>query len=130
MARRLVYEGDRFRITFAVLADGSCPAGTFFDGLSISDKAKLMALFQLFANHGPIANDEKFGVLKDGLYEFKSFQIRMPFGYAKNERGVVVVTHGFRKKKDKAPPQEIDRARRILREDEQVNKIRPMKASR
>lgn len=130
MARRTVYEGDRFRICFAVLADGSCPAGEFFEGLDISDRAKVMALFRLFANHGPIANDEKFGVLGDGLFEFKSFQIRMPFAYAKKEQRVVVVTHGFRKKKNKAPPAEIERAWRILHEDAQLNKVRQMRASK
>ena len=53
----------------------------------------------------------------DGLYEFKSFQIRMPFAYAKNERGLILVTHGFMKKKDKTPKEEITRAWRIYNED-------------
>jgi phage-related protein len=64
-----------------------------------------------------------FGDLRDGLYEFKSFQIRMPFAYAKNERRLVLISHGFLKKKDKAPPSEIERARRILKEDAQASNV-------
>jgi len=30
---------------------------------------------------------------------------------------LVLITHGFKKKKDKAPPEEIARAKRILQED-------------
>jgi hypothetical protein len=62
-------------------------------------------------------NPEKFGDLGGGLFEFKSFQIRMPFAYAKNERGVIVVTHGFFKNKPRTPKEEIARAWRIYEED-------------
>ena len=62
------------------------------------------------ADEGRIANEEKFGVLDKGLYEFKSFQIRMPFAYDARERGLIVITHGFWKQKEKAPTRR-DRAR-------------------
>jgi hypothetical protein len=83
------------------------------------DKAKLMALFQIAADHGNFHNPEKFGDLGDGLFEFKSFQIRMPFAYAKTERRLILVTHGFIKKKNKTSSQEIKRAWRIYHEDQQ-----------
>ena len=76
-----------------------------------------------WATSGSTTNDQKFGDLGDGLYEFKSFQIRMPFAYAKNDRRLILITHGFRKKKDKAPPAEIARARRILEEDFEASKV-------
>ena len=60
-----------------------------------------MALFQIAGDHGKFYNPEKFGDLGGGLYEFKSSQIRMPFAYAKNERDLILITHGFFKKKDK-----------------------------
>jgi hypothetical protein len=41
----------------------------------------------------------------------------MPFAYAENERWMILITHGFWKKRDKAPPPEIARAKRILLED-------------
>src|ERR1035437_6805078 len=101
MARKVAYQGSLFAIAFARETSGACPACEFFDGLSLLDKAKLMALFQIAGDHGKLHNPEKFGGLGDGLYEFKSFQIRMPFAYAKNERGLILIKHGFIKKKDK-----------------------------
>lgn len=82
-----------------------------------------MALFRLVAETGKSQNPEKYGVLGDRLFEFKSFQIRMPFAYARNERGVIVVTHGFIKKRDKAPKEEIERAWRIFEEDQARGKL-------
>ena len=123
MARRVVYQGAVFAIAFAMEKSGACPACEFFDGLSLLDKAKLVALFQIAADHGKFHNPEKFGDLGDGLYEFKSFQIRMPFAYAKKERGLILITHGFIKKKDKTPKEEIARAWRIFDEDQAQTKL-------
>jgi len=121
--RRLVYHGKMFRIAFARDREGACPAEEFFDELPIADKAKLDNLFRIMGDLGKHNNPEKFGDLEDGLYEFKSFKIRMPFAYAEDERGLILITHGFRKKKDKTPPAEIVRARRILQEDAQSSKV-------
>ncbi len=123
MARRVAYQGAKFSIEFALDSGGRCPGGEFFDDLDMKDKAKLMALFRLACEHGDFHNKEKFGDLSDGLFEFKSFQVRMPFAYAKNERGVILITHGFIKKKNKAPKEEIERARRILNQDQDRPKI-------
>jgi len=117
MARTIAYRGSKFTIAFAAERSGWCPAAEFFLGLGRSDQAKLMALFMRIADFGPSSNPEKFGDLGGGLFEFKSFQIRMPFAYAEGERGVIVVSHGFMKKRARAPKEEIERAWRILRED-------------
>jgi phage-related protein len=130
MARRVAYRGAVFAIAFAREKSGACPACEFFDGLTLLDKAKLMALFQIAADHGKFHNPEKFGDLGDGLYEFKSFQIRMPFAYSKNERGLILVTHGFIKKKDKTPKEEITRARRIYEEDQAQTKLAVVRKKR
>jgi phage-related protein len=121
--RRLAFHGKMFRIAFARDRDGAYLAEEFFDQLPIAKKAKLMNLFRKLGDHGKHSNPEQFGDLGDGLYEFKSFQIRMPFAYAKNERSLILITHGFWKKRDKAPPPEIARARRILQEDFDASKI-------
>ena len=123
MARRVAYQGAMFAIAFAREKSGDCPAGEFFDGLGLLDKAKLMALFQIAGDHGKFYNPEKFGDLGEGLFEFKSFQIRMPFAYAKSERGLILITHGFIKKKDKTPKEEITRAWRIYQEDQAQTKL-------
>jgi phage-related protein len=118
MERRVAYQGVVFAIAVAREKSGACPACEFFDKLSLLDKAKLMALFQITGDHGKFYNPEKFGDLGSGLFEFKSFQIRMPFAFAKNERGLILITHGFMKKKDKTPRAEITRAWRIYGEDQ------------
>ena len=130
MARRAAYEGAMFAIAFAREKSGACPACEFFDGLSLLDKAKLTALFQIAGDHGKFYNPEKFGDLGGGLYEFKSFQIRMPFAYAKNERGLILVTHGFIKKKDKTPKEEIERAWRIYKEDQAQTQLAIVKKAK
>jgi len=77
--RRRVFSGKMFTIAFARNREGAYPAEEFFDQLSIADKATLMNLFRILGDHGKHSNPKKFGDLGDGLYEFKSFQIRMPF---------------------------------------------------
>ena len=121
--RRLAFHGKMFRIAFARDRDGAYPAEEFFDQLAIADKAKMDQLFRILGDNEKHSNPKKFGDLGDGLYELKSFQIRMPFAYAKDERGLILITHGFWKKRDKAPPSEIARARRILKEDAETSKI-------
>jgi phage-related protein len=123
MARRIAYKGTAFMIAFARERNDSCPGCEFFDQLGLSDQAKLMALFKIAGDHGKFHNPEKFGDLGGGLYEFKSFQIRMPFAYARSERGLILITHGFIKKKDKASKEEIARAWRIFDEDQSATKL-------
>lgn len=118
MARIVAYRGAMFTIAFARVQNGGCPASEFFDELDKLEQAKLMALFRIAADQGKFDNPEKFGDLGQGLFEFKSFQIRMPFAYAREERRLILVTHGFFKKKDKTPKKEIQRAWRILEEDQ------------
>jgi phage-related protein len=121
--RRVAYAGKMFKIAFARNREGTYPAEDFFDQLPKTDQAKLEQLFRILGDQGKHNNKEKFGDLGDGLFEFKSFQIRMPFVYAKNERGVVLVTHGFIKKSPKAPKFEIQRARTIIEEDTEAFKV-------
>jgi phage-related protein len=121
--RRYAYRGQRFSIAFACDRDGSYPAEEFFDQLPQSDKAKLMNLFRILGDHGNHSNREKFGDLEDGLYEFKSFQVRMPFAYHKNEKGTVIISHGFIKKSPKTPKAEVLRARTIIKDDSAASNV-------
>ncbi|SPF49554.1 hypothetical protein SBA4_4090009 [Candidatus Sulfopaludibacter sp. SbA4] len=123
MTRKVAYQGAVFAIAFAREQCGAYPGCEFFDGLAQLDKAKLMALFRIAGDHGKFFNPEKFGDLRGGLFEFKSFHIRMPFAYAKNERGLILITHGFIKKKAKTPKEEIARAWRIYEEDQAQTKL-------
>ena len=122
--RTVAYRGRKFTIAFARDGSGASPGEEFFDQLETADKAKVMNLFRILGDHGKHTNPEKFGDLGQGLFEFKSFQIRMPYAYASDEKGMILITHGFWKKRDKASPSEIDRARKILQQDAAAAKIR------
>jgi hypothetical protein len=113
--------GRRKTIAFAVRADESCPGLDFYEELDRQDKAKLNALFRMLGDQGEIRNKEKFKKIEGTeFFEFKSFQIRMPCFFLPGN--LVVITHGFRKKKDKAPPAEVERARLIKQEDEAASR--------
>lgn len=47
----------------------------------------------------------------------------MPFAYAKNERGLILITHDFIKKKDKTSEEEIAQVWRIYEEDQAQTKL-------
>jgi hypothetical protein len=113
---RLIHavSGARVGIEAVVLADGSCPAEVFLDALGPADAAKLMALFDLFVRRFPQPmSREKFKKIEGtaGLFEFKSFQIRLPCFFRPGGR--LLLTHGLIKKADRLPPQEIARAHAI-----------------
>jgi phage-related protein len=120
MARKVAYAGNKFLIAFARDKDGGSPALDFFERLNLVDQAKLMNLFRIAGDRAAFHNPEKFGNLGGGLFEFKSFQIRMPFAYAASQPGLIPITHGFIKKKQKTPRAEIERAWRIYHEDQKI----------
>lgn len=117
MERPIAYRGRRFTIAYAVDDNGRSPGKEFFDALPVEDKAKLMRLFVLLGDQGRIDNSEKFRKLTERFFEFKSFQIRMACCFLPS--GLVLITHGFVKRRDRTPRKEIERAKRIFEEDQQ-----------
>lgn len=76
----------------------------------------MMALFKRIGDTGKIHNREKFKHIADGLFEFKSFQIRMICFHRSD--GEIIVTRGFRKKSQKTNKNEIAKALDIKNEIE------------
>lgn len=114
--RPIVATGPMRTIEAAVCLDGFSPAQQFLDQLGEADQQKLAALFAWMAEHAVIRNEEKFKKLGGAIWEFKSFQIRIP---CFQDGRAWVLTHGFIKKQQKAPRREIERAERIMQEDQQ-----------
>jgi hypothetical protein len=77
--RPIAYKGKAFTIAYAVDKNGRSPGKEFFDALPLGDQAKVMSLFGRLGDYGSIRNPEKFRKLEGNCYEFKSFQIRMPW---------------------------------------------------
>lgn len=108
--RRFEYEGRRYKIECLVLANGSCPAGEFLDGLGPADRRKLDVLFEKLADHGRIWNREQFKKLEDSdnIWEFKSGQIRLYCFFTRDGR--VMLEFGLWKKRGKHRRSDLDRA--------------------
>jgi hypothetical protein len=112
------YKGKYFTVVGAVRRNGTCPARDFLDSLPAEGRAKLMALIRRLADVGSITNREQFKKIENTeFFEFKHYQLRMP-GYFR-PGGVFVLTHGFVKKQDRIPPQELERAWAIRAEYEE-----------
>lgn len=72
-----------------------------------------MALFTRMGDHGKIHDEEKFKHEQDKLYAFKIFKARI---YCFRDGNDWVLTNGCFKKSNKADPNEIARATRIMNE--------------
>lgn len=75
----------------------------------------MLKLFERLGDTGKITNKQKFKKVDDGLWEFKSYQVRFLGDFRPDRR--FVVAHGVRKKKDKHLRKDLSKARRILEED-------------
>ena len=113
---KIIYEGKKFTIEAAIRNNGSIPASDFIESLSKGDQVKVNALFRLLADMGRIGDEEKFKNLESGIWEFKSFQIRILCYFAKGR--LAILTHGFFKKGNKTKKSEIEKAIQIKNEYE------------
>ncbi len=94
-------------------ANGSMPAKEFVESLSQGEQTKLAVLFKRMADTGEIRNKEQYKKVEGDIWEFKRHQVRvMCFQVRKR----VILTHGFRKKANRTPRSEIERAKRIRAE--------------
>lgn len=101
MATTVLYKGAQKCIEILCTDDGVSPVQVFLDELDASDRRKLDTLFELMGERGRIANDQKFKKLEksDGIFEFKSFQIRLLCFNAPGGR--LIICRALIKKKDK-----------------------------
>ena len=119
MGRPIAYQGSILAIVYAVIRNSTSPGLMFYEALALRDQAKLNTLFRYLGEKGHIHNEEKFKRIEGtGFWEFKSFQIRMPCFRNGN---LMIITHGFVKKKNAMDTQEIDRANRFKAEDSNLS---------
>lgn len=81
-------------------------------------RGKIFKIIKKLADSGVIHNREQFKKVEGDFWEFKEFQRRILMYYLPNRR--IVLTHGFIKKEHKIPKAEIDRAKTIMREYNQL----------
>ena len=102
------------------------PARATYESLEGRDRARTDAVFKLHAEHGPIRNPLMFRSLGSSggkkyshLWEFKANQWRF-IGDYRGRR--FLVAHGVRKKKDRHRNSDLDRAVRILEENDKIER--------
>lgn len=125
---RLVKFGNGAKFSMWVIdfsddpAVSDCPVKEFLDELAADAKRShdsLVAILDLHANHGPITNKRKSRDEGDDLYAFKNpYNARILYFYMPGGR--TVMTHGFKKKGDKLPPNEKRRALAIKAQVEEL----------
>lgn len=116
--RSIAFKGQKFTILWAATGNGRFPALEFFETLEVRNQAKILALFEMLAAMGSISNEQKFKKLQDGIWEFKSYQLRFLGSFRPD--GVFVVATGLKKKRDKHKTKDLGRARRILEEHDEL----------
>jgi mRNA-degrading endonuclease RelE of RelBE toxin-antitoxin system len=109
-----LYRGSAFHICELVV-DGKNLVKDFIKSeLTKEEQKKIFALLQRTADNGVHPSDQKFKLERDGIYVFKSFQTRIFCAF--HARRIILLTHGVKKKKDKADKADIERAIRLLEE--------------
>jgi phage-related protein len=94
----------------------------FLDGLDAATERKMIRAVERLATHGPPANPQKCRALRGytNLWELKEYQSRVFWFYSlealSDERKVIVLTHGFTKKRNKTPREQLERAEALKRE--------------
>ncbi len=84
----------------------------------IPEQTKILRIINRYADFGKISNKQLFHKVEGDIWEFKNFQVRILMYHSENR--IIVLTHGFKKKKDKIPPKEIVRSNNIMEEYERV----------
>ena len=101
-------------IKFYRKVDNKCPVEDFLDSLSDDLLAKITAVFKLVENLDlvPVKFFKKLSGTKlfEIRVEWQSNIYRFPCFFHKNH--LVILTHGFQKKKIKTPVKELDKARK------------------
>lgn len=113
---RLVARGRWFNFYAQTRPNGDCPAWDYVEALPEAEQIPIITLIQHIATIGSTANPKKFSQLHGGakgLLELRSYQHRIFSFYGGNDpdgRPTVIMTNGYRKKKQETSPAEIARA--------------------
>ena len=83
----------------------------YLESLTPEAWEKVAALLEYVSEHGIPKSDTKSGVLEDGLYELKSYQVRLAFVYDSSQRRTILAVYGFTKKTDRWPKPDLRAAK-------------------
>ena len=106
---------SKYQVLFYEAVGGRCPAEDLLDELPVKVRAKVSKWIEKLGEYGPDLPRPYADIVRSKIRElrvvFASTQYR--FLYFFHGR-YIIITHGFIKKSDKVPENEIDRANRLM----------------
>ncbi len=103
-----------FEIVYYRFEDGQAPVEDFIDTLEVKMQAKVFRQIQLLKEYGCELREPYSSCLEDGIFELRIKQssniTRILYFFCRSKK--IILTHGFTKKTQKTPPEEIERARK------------------
>ena len=108
MKEYVAYDGQCFTVEWFYNEQGESPALEYFNELSDVQKRKVLMLFKRIGDFGRISDITKFRNEGDKIFAFKPQPDRfLSFFYTGKK---IIVTNAFRKKSQKLPEEEKERA--------------------
>lgn len=117
------YEKDgvdvaKYQVLFFEKENGEIPAEDFIKSLDIKMAAKVYRLLVMISENGPNLREPYSKHLDDGIFELRakvgSDITRVLYFFFVDRR--VIITNGFKKKTQKTPKSEIDKAKAFRKE--------------
>ncbi|MGA1195886.1 MAG: type II toxin-antitoxin system RelE/ParE family toxin [Candidatus Latescibacterota bacterium] len=106
----IIYEGEAFTIEWHYASNGKSQALSYFEKLDRRQKIQFLKLVEMLGRVGVLRNKQQFNYEGDEIYAFKPQPDRFLCFFFSGKK--VIVTNAFRKKTQKLPKSEKDRALR------------------
>ena len=109
---------SKFKAEFFTQQNGSKPAKDFLLSQDVKMRAKLFGLIDILEENGNQLREPYSKPLEDGIFELRAklgSDITRILNYFFYE-GRIILTHGFTKKTQKTPRNEIERAKKYRKE--------------
>lgn len=104
----IAYKGENYTIEWFFTRDGKSPALDYYSNLDRSQKIKLLMLFKRLGDFGKIIDRTKFNNEGNKIYAFKPQPDRFLCFFIEQKK--IIITNAFRKKQQKLPLIEKEKA--------------------
>lgn len=104
--------GMKWDIEFYERRNGRCPTREFIDGLTARERVFVVRAFNRLETHGRELRRPHVDYLRDDIWELRVItpDSGLRFLYFFFDRHSIVVTHAIKKKTDRIPTRDIDKA--------------------
>lgn len=111
----MIYPMDEYAVEYYSSDNGRCPLQEMLDEMPSKHAAKALKFLQLLEEKGPNLPrpyaDALRGKIRELVVDIQHHAYRFLHFYSGR---TIVMTHGFLKKSQSTPPEEIDRAERLM----------------